>query len=129
MKVVIASAQKRGGRLESRSIARVPLVATPTSRSATPFDEGEYGTDELIRIPFCSQYSLILPATSSFALSNMTALIVLPVPFSIFAAHTSNSAGASDFALKGSGRQCERGNRTKIYFEKLEQKRFCRDPF
>ena len=30
----------------------VPLVAIPTSRSATPFDAGEYGTDEFMQIPF-----------------------------------------------------------------------------
>ena len=59
------TAQKCGGRFESRSIARMPLVATPTSRLATPFDKAEYRTDELIRIPLCSQYSLILPTTSS----------------------------------------------------------------
>ena len=52
------------GRYESRSIARVPLVVTPTSRSAIPFDEGKCGTDVLIRLPLCSQYSLFLPATS-----------------------------------------------------------------
>ena len=52
------------GRFESRSIARVPLVFTPTSRSAIPFDEGECGTDVLIRLPLCSQYSLFLPTTS-----------------------------------------------------------------
>ena len=53
------------GRFESRSIARVPLVVTPTSRSAIPFDEGKCGTDVLIRLPLCSLYSLFLPATSS----------------------------------------------------------------
>jgi hypothetical protein len=49
------------------------------SHSVTPSDKGEYGTDELIRISLCSQHSFILPATSSFVLSNITTLIVLPV--------------------------------------------------
>ena len=70
------------------------VVATQASRSETPFD----GTDELIRIPLCSQYSLILPTTSSLALSYMTRLTILHVPFPIFATH---SAGALDLALKG----------------------------
>jgi len=48
MNVTIASAQNRGGSLESGNTTRVPLVATPTSRSATPFDKGEYGTDEML---------------------------------------------------------------------------------
>ena len=61
------SAQKRGGTFESRNIVRVPLVTPPTSRLATPFDKGEYGTDELIQITLCSQYSLILPGMSSLA--------------------------------------------------------------
>ncbi len=52
MNMDIASAQKRGGSAESCSIACVPLVATPTSHSATLFDEGEYGIDELMWIPF-----------------------------------------------------------------------------
>ena len=43
------------------NIVRALLVATLASRSATPFDNGGYETDELIRIPLCSQHSLILP--------------------------------------------------------------------
>ena len=101
MKVVITSAQKRGG-VRVTQIARVPLVATLVSHSATPFDEGEYGSDEIIRIPCCLQSSLILPATSSLALSNMTVLIDLSILFLIMVAHFSNSASASDFAHGGS---------------------------
>ena len=41
MKVDIASARNRGGRPESRNMALVPLVATPTNRSAIPFEDGE----------------------------------------------------------------------------------------
>ena len=92
MKVIIASAQKCGGGLESRSIARMPLVATPINPSA-PFDKGEYGTGELIRIPLCSQYSLILPATSPLTSSNLTIFYS-----SIFAVRTSGSASALDWA-------------------------------
>ena len=87
MKIVLTSAQKHGGIVKSCSIVRVPFVATPTCHSATPFDEGDYGTDELIRIHLCSQYSFILLATSSFASSNIT---------------ISTSAGTPDFALNGS---------------------------
>ena len=75
MKVVILSAQKRGGRFESPSIAHAVGIRR--------LDEGEDGTDKLIRIPLCLQYSLIIPA-------NMTALAVLRVPFSILTAQTSN---------------------------------------
>jgi len=90
MNVPIASAQDRGGSLEPCDIARVPLVVTL-------FDEGEYGTDEMIWMSRLSQSSFIRPATSSFTLSNITVLTFLLVPFSIRLAHFPNSIGAFDF--------------------------------
>jgi len=54
MNVPIASAQNQGGSPEPRNIARVSLVAMP-------FDEGEYSTDEMIRMPRSSQSSFIHP--------------------------------------------------------------------
>jgi len=59
---------------------KVPLVATL-------FGEGEYGTDEMIQTLRLSQSSFIRPATSSFALSNITVLMFLSVPFSIRLTH------------------------------------------
>jgi len=52
MNVPIASAQDRGGSPEPRDIAQVPLVVTL-------FDEGEYGTDEMIRMSHSSQSPII----------------------------------------------------------------------
>ena len=92
---------KPRGRPESRNIPRVTLVVIPTSCSAAPFDEGEYCTDEIIRILRSSHNSFVLPATSSFALPNMTALMFFLVPFCSWLTHFSNSIGASDFVLKG----------------------------
>jgi len=86
----IASAQNRGGSLELCDIAQMPLVATL-------FGEGEYGTDEMIRMLHSSQSSFIRPVTSSFALSNITVLTFLSVPFSIRLTHFPNSIGAFDF--------------------------------
>jgi len=59
MNVPIASAQNRGGSPEPRNIARVSLVAMP-------FNEGEYGTDEMIQMLRLSQSSFIrlLPVPS-----------------------------------------------------------------
>ena len=57
MKVVITSAQKHGGRFGLCSIACMQLVAMPTTCLATLFNGGEYGTDDLIHIPSCSQFS------------------------------------------------------------------------
>jgi len=88
--VSIASAQDCGGSPEPCDIAWVPLVATL-------FGEGEYGTDEMIRMPRSSQSSFIRPATSSFALSNITILTFLSVLFSIRLTHFPNSIGAFDF--------------------------------
>jgi len=90
--VPIASAQNRGGSPELRDIAQVPLVATL-------FGEGEYGTDEMIQMPCSSQSSFIRLATSSFALSNITVLTFLSVPFSIRLTHFPNSISGSDFTL------------------------------
>jgi len=67
MNVPITSAQDRRGSLEPCDIAQVPLVVTL-------FDEGEYSTDEMIQMSRLSQSSFIRPATSSFALSNITVL-------------------------------------------------------
>jgi len=52
MNVPIASAQNRGGSPELRNITQVSLVAMP-------FDEGEYGTDKMIRMLHSSQSSFI----------------------------------------------------------------------
>jgi len=90
MNVPIASAQNCGGSLEPCDIAQVLLVVTL-------FDEGEYGTDEMIRMSCSLQSSFIRPATSSFALSNITVLSFLLVLFSIRLAHFPNSIGAFDF--------------------------------
>jgi len=90
MNVPIASAQNRRGSLELCDIAQVLLVVTL-------FNEGEYGTDEMIRMSHSSQSSFIRLATSSFALSNITVLLFLSVPFSIRLAHFPNSIGAFDF--------------------------------
>jgi len=90
MNVPIASAQDRRGSLELCDIARVPLVVTL-------FDEGEYSTDKMIRMSRLSQSSFIHLATSSFALSNITILTFLLVPFSIRLAHFPNSISAFDF--------------------------------
>jgi hypothetical protein len=49
------------GRPELRDMAQVPLVATPMSRSAMPFEDGEYDINEIIRIPI--QASGPLPPT------------------------------------------------------------------
>jgi len=59
MNVPIASAQDRGGSPELRDIAQVPLVVTL-------FDEGEYGTDEMIRMSCLLQSPIIrlLPVPS-----------------------------------------------------------------
>jgi len=54
MNVPIASAQDRGGSPEPRDIAQVPLVVTL-------FDEGEYGTDKMIRMSRSSQSPIIRP--------------------------------------------------------------------
>jgi len=54
MNVPIASAQDRGGSPELRDIAQVPLVVTL-------FDEGEYGTDEMIWMSRSSQSPIIHP--------------------------------------------------------------------
>jgi len=97
----VIACPNRGGRPESRNIPRVQLVIIPTSCSATPFDEGEYDTDEIIRILRSSHNSFILPATSSFSMSNMTILTFFLVPFCSRLTHFSNSITASDFALKG----------------------------
>jgi len=67
MNVPIAFAQNHGGSPEPCDIAQVPLVVTP-------FDEGEYGTEEMIRMSRLLQSSFICPATSSFTLSNITVL-------------------------------------------------------
>jgi len=67
MNVPIAFAQNRGGSPEPCDIAQVPLVVMP-------FNEGEYGTEEMIRMSRLSQSSFIRPATSSFALLNITVL-------------------------------------------------------
>jgi len=67
-----------------------------------PFNEGEYGTDEMIRMPRSSQSSFIRPATNSVALLNITVLTLYSVPFSIRLTYFSNSIGASDFALNRS---------------------------
>ena len=47
--------------------------------SIKPFDDDQWGTDGTILMPRASHSSLIFPATRSFALSNMTGLIVHPV--------------------------------------------------
>jgi len=88
----IASAQDREGSPEPCDIAQVPLVAML-------FGEGEYGTDKMIQMLRSSQSSFIHPATSSFALSNITVLTFLSVPFSIRLTHFPNSIGAFDFTL------------------------------
>jgi len=88
--VSIASAQDCGGSPELCDITWVPLVAML-------FSEGEYGTNEMIRMPRSSQSSFICLATSSFALSNITVLTFLSVPFSIRLTHFLNSIGAFDF--------------------------------
>jgi len=54
MNVPIASAQDRGGSPELRNIAQVLLVVTL-------FNEGEYGTDEMIRMSCLSQSPIIRP--------------------------------------------------------------------
>jgi len=90
--VSIASAQDCGGSPEPCDIAWVPLVATL-------FGEGEYGTDKMIWMPHSSQSSFIRLATSSFALSNITILMFLSVPFSIRLTHFPNSISGSDFTL------------------------------
>jgi len=90
MNVPIASAQNHGGSLELCDIAQVLLVVTL-------FDEGEYGTNEMIWMSCSLQSSFICPATSSFALSNITVLSFLSVPFSIRLAHFPNSIGAFNF--------------------------------
>jgi len=88
----IASAQDREGSPEPHDITQVPLVATL-------FGEGEYGTDKMIRMPHLSQSSFIRPATSSFALLNITVLTFLSVLFSIRLTHFPNSIGAFNFTL------------------------------
>ena len=45
MNIVIASAQKHGGRFELHSIMRMLLVATLMSCLAILFDDGEYRTE------------------------------------------------------------------------------------
>jgi len=74
MNVPITSAQNRGGSLELCDIAQVPLVVML-------LDGGEYGTNKMIQMPHSSQSSFICPATSSFALLNITILMFLSVPF------------------------------------------------
>ena len=88
----IASAQDRKGSPEPCDIAQVPLVVML-------FGEGEYGTDEMIQMPCLSQGSFICPATSSFALLNITVLMFLSVLFSIRLTHFPNSISGSDFTL------------------------------
>jgi len=88
----IASAQDHEGSPEPCDIAQVPLVATL-------FGEGEYGTNEMIQMLCLSQSSFIRPATSSFALSNITILTFLSVPFSIRLTHFPNLISGSDFTL------------------------------
>jgi len=73
-----------------RDIAQVLLVVVL-------FGGGEYSTDKMIRMPHLSQSSFIHPVTSSFALSNITILTFLSVPFSIRLTHFPNSIGAFDF--------------------------------
>src|SRR5258706_11326005 len=97
----MASAENRGGRFAPYNIVWVQRVAAPTRRSATPFEDGEYGTEEMILIPRASHISFIFPATSSLALSNITVLTVILVAFVKMFAHLSNAAGASDFSRKG----------------------------
>jgi len=87
MNVPIASARNHRGSLEPCDIAQVPLVVTP-------FDEGEYGTNEMIQMSRSSQSSFIRLATSSFAWSNIT---VLTISFSIRLTHFPNSIGVFDF--------------------------------
>jgi len=87
MNVPIASARNRGGSLELCDIAQVPLVVTL-------FDEGEYGTDEMIWMSRSSQSSFIHLATSSFAWLNIT---ILTISFSIRLTHFPNSIGVFDF--------------------------------
>jgi len=70
----IASAQDREGSPELCNIAQVPLVVML-------FSEGEYSTDKMIQMLCLSQSSFIHPATSSFALLNITILMFLSVPF------------------------------------------------
>jgi len=88
----IASAQDREGSPELCDIAQVPLVVML-------FGEGEYGTDKMIRMPHSSQGSFICLATSSFALSNITILTFLSVPFSIRLTHFPNLISGSNFTL------------------------------
>jgi len=90
MNVPIASARNRGGSLELCNITQVPLVVML-------FNEGEYGTDKMIWMSCSSQSSFICPATSSFALSNITVLSFLSVLFSIRLAHFPNLISAFDF--------------------------------
>jgi len=90
MNVSIASAQDCGGSPEPCDIAWVPLVAML-------FSEGEYGTNEMIRMLRLSQSSFIHLATSSFTLLNITVLTFLSVPFSIRLTHFPNSISAFDF--------------------------------
>lgn len=56
----------------------------------------------MMQMPRSSCSSFIRPATSPFALLNMTVLTFLSVPFSIRSTHFSNSVGASDVALNSS---------------------------
>jgi len=90
MNVPIASARNRRGSLELCDISQVLLVVTL-------FDEGEYGTDEMIQMSCSSQSSFIRLATSSFAWSNIT---VLTISFSIRLTHFPNLIGVFDFTLQ-----------------------------
>jgi len=90
MNVSIASAQDCRGSPEPCDIAWVPFIMML-------FGEGEYGTDEMIRMPCLLQSSFIRLATSSFALLNITVLTFLSVPFSIRLTHFLNSIGAFNF--------------------------------
>jgi len=91
-KCPITSAQDRGGSPEPHDITQVPLVVML-------FNEGEYSTNEMIQMSRSSQSSFIHPATSSFALSNITILMFLSVLFSIRLTHFPNLISAFDFTL------------------------------
>jgi len=88
----ITSAQDHKGSPELCDIAQVPLVVML-------FGEGEYGTNKMIQMLCSLQSSFICPATSSFALLNITILMFLSVLFSIRLTHFPNSISAFDFTL------------------------------
>ena len=89
-------------RPESCSIAHIPLLTMLTIHSAMPFNEGEYSTNKMIWMLCLSQSALICPAMYSFALLNITILILYLVLFSIRLTYFLNLIDASNFALNRS---------------------------